>query len=238
MALIGQSAYQYPEFKTLISSQAYTIPETNLNEARTLWQENRLLYSGNGEYYYEYCTGGKTGYTENALATLISFAERDGRRLVCVVMRCNPTTESYLDSIKLYNFCFTKYKLCKPLIDYDINGLNKQDTIFLGRYYSDMNHIMPKYYVNQDYSFYIRSFISDDDIKKNITFFKDYNDGKAGVITFEYDGLIYGETDISVNIPYINASSTDAIQKEQNKPREESKIFKYAKIVIIFTLFL
>ena len=63
MALIGCAAYQYPEFKTLISSQAYTIPETNLNEERPLWQENRLIYSGNKEDYYQYCTGGKTGYT-------------------------------------------------------------------------------------------------------------------------------------------------------------------------------
>ena len=52
MALIGCAAYQYPEFKKLISSQTYTIPETNKNEERVLWQENRLIYSGNGEYYY------------------------------------------------------------------------------------------------------------------------------------------------------------------------------------------
>ena len=88
MALIGCAAYQYPEFKKLISSQSYTIPETNMNEARDLWQENRLIWAGNKDYYYQYCTGGKTGYTEASLATLISFSERDGRRFVTVVMKC------------------------------------------------------------------------------------------------------------------------------------------------------
>ena len=133
MALIGCAAYQYPEFKKLISSQTYTIPETNKNEERVLWQENRLIYSGNGEYYYQYCTGGKTGYTETALATLISFAERDGRRLVTVVMKCNPTTESYLDTIKLDEFCFNSYKLCKPLFSYDINKKNQNNILILHR---------------------------------------------------------------------------------------------------------
>ena len=45
MALIGCAAYQYPEFKKLISSQTYTIPETNKHEERVLWQENRILLS-------------------------------------------------------------------------------------------------------------------------------------------------------------------------------------------------
>lgn len=238
MALIGRAAYQYPEFKILISSQSYTIPATNQNEERPLWQENRLLYEGNGEYYYEYSTGGKTGYTEAALATLISFAERDGRRLCCVVMRCEPTTESYLDSIKLYNFCFNKYKLCKPLVDYDVNAVNNENYTILSDYYNDLTHSLPKYYVNQSYSFYIRSFISDEEIEKKVIFFDKPVDNKAGMIQFLYEGQKYGEVEITVDMPFVNASSTDALRNKKREPAKESKILKWAKRIIVISLVL
>lgn len=238
MALIGHIAYQYPEFKTLISSQLYTIPETNKNESRDLWQENRLIYSGNGEYYYEYCTGGKTGYTMDALATLISFAERNGRRLVCVVMRCDPTTESYLDSIKLFNFCFTKYKICKPLTDYDINRKNKIESVILEDFYNDMDHELPIYGVNQDYSFYIRSHIADSEIEKEFVYHSTPVNGTAGNILFKYNGQTLGSTSISVDIPTIIATSTDAITKKQKEPKKEEKINIFLKRVIVIFLIL
>ena len=218
MALIGCAAYQYPEFKKLISSQSYTIPETNMNEARDLWQENRLIWAGNKDYYYQYCTGGKTGYTEASLATLISFSERDGRRFVTVVMKCNPTTESYSDTIKLCEFCYNKYKLCKPLTEFSFTGPSEGDFSLLSNYYNDLNHELPKYYVNQSYSFYIRSHVDDSEIEKNITYLDKPIGNLAGKITFWYHGNQLGAVDITVRLPAVVASSTDAIIEANNEP--------------------
>ena len=236
MALIGKAAYQYPEFKKLISSQSYTIPETNMNEERPLWQENRLTYSGNGEYYYEYCTGGKTGYTETALATLISFAERDGRRLVTVVMRCNPTTESYLDTIKLDDFCFNNYNLYKPLTNFDFRSVNDENLNVLSNYYDDLNHELPKYYVNRNYSFYIRSFVNESDVLQTVNFYVEPQNGIAGQIIFTYNGVEIGRTDITINLPPVIASSTDAIIAQNNTPKPESKVLKWAKRIIVILI--
>ncbi len=240
MALIGIAAYQYPEFKKLISSQSYTIPETNLNEARDLWQENRLIYSGNGEYYYQYSTGGKTGYTTTSLATLISFAERDGRRLVTVVMKCDPTTESYLDTIKLDEFCFNSYKLCKPLFDFDINEKNQNNILVLNNYYNDLNHDLIKYYVNQSYSFYTRSLVKDTDITKRINFYSQPVDNVAGKIEFLYEGKVIGETEITDTVPYVEASSTDALKSIDHEEKPDTtlkeKLIKIIEITIISIL--
>ena len=241
MALIGIAAYQYPEFKKLISSQSYEIPETNMNEARALWQENRLIYSGNGEYYYQYSTGGKTGYTTTSLATLISFAERDGRRLVTVVMKCNPTTESYLDTIKLDEFCFNSYKLCKPLFSYDINKKNQNNILILDNYYNDINHDIIKYYVNQSYSFYTRASVNDNDIIKRINFYNKPVDNVAGKIEFLYNNEVIGETEITDTVPYVEASSTDALKKivkQENKDvvSIREKIIQIIKILIILVI--
>ena len=242
MALIGKAAYQYPEFKKLISSQSYTIPETNMNVERPLWQENRLIYSGNEEYYYQYCTGGKTGYTLDALATLISFAERDGRRLVTVVMRCDPTTDSYLDTIKLDEFCFSHYRLCKPLIDYTFQN-NFQSTYYensdiLTNFYNDLEHRDFRYYVNQDYSFYIRSFINDSDITMETEYYDRITDDKRGKITFSYDGSVLGETEILVERPAIEASSTDALRNVVPEEDVEVTYMKWLKRIIVILIIL
>ena len=39
-----------------------------------------------GYYTYEYCKGGKTGRTSNAGFCLMSYAEKDGVTLICVVL--------------------------------------------------------------------------------------------------------------------------------------------------------
>ena len=237
MALIGQKAYQYPEFKTLVGSQTYTIPETNLNEERVLWQENRMLYSGNGIYYYEYCTGGKTGYTMDALATLITFAEQGGKRLVCVVMRCNPTTESYLDSIKLFDYCFDKYRLCKPLSNYEFKTVNKDNSTLLENFYDDLDHSMPTYYVNKDMQFYVRSFVADDDITIDDTFYEEPIDGLAGNIRLYYTDRFLKSTDITVNVPIIEATSTDALKVTHDEPEvQKTDYLKWLKRICIVLL--
>ncbi len=40
--------------------------------------------------YYEGCIGGKTGVTDLSKNTLVTAAERDGIRLIAVVMRADP----------------------------------------------------------------------------------------------------------------------------------------------------
>ena len=238
MALIGKAAYQYPEFKKLISSQSYTIPETNLNVERPLWQENRLIYSGNGEYYYQYCTGGKTGYTLDADATLISFAEKDGKRLVTVVMKCNPTTESYLDTIKLDEFCFDKYVLYKPFIDSEYKFQVPEDSDILTNFYNDLEHQDIQYYYDNSKCIYIRSFISHDEFAVRSEFYDKIENDVRGRLVVSYNGTDILETPLMVKKPYIDASSTDAIRNNTPDKEPEIDYIKWIKRSIIIFIVL
>ena len=63
---------------------------------------------------YEYCVGGKTGFTDNAGRCSVSVAEKDGLRVVCVVLNAPNMFE---DSKILFDETFNKYKkveLLKP----------------------------------------------------------------------------------------------------------------------------
>lgn len=58
---------------------------------------------------YEYTIGGKNGYTDIARQTLVTFARKDGHRLVCVVLK-DEYPNHYLDSIALFDYGFACYE--------------------------------------------------------------------------------------------------------------------------------
>ena len=87
MALIGAAAFKYEEFRKITGTRQYTIGPTALtSESRTFQQNHKMLFQGNRNYY-EYCVGGKTGYTDQALTTLVTFATKDDKNLVAVTLR-------------------------------------------------------------------------------------------------------------------------------------------------------
>lgn len=112
MALIAKAAYENETFRIITSTKARMIPPTNKHAEETpLQNHNKLLHRyQKGNYVYEYCTGGKTGYTTNANATLVTFAEKDGMALVCVVMNTDGVSE-WTDSRALFDYCFDNFQL-------------------------------------------------------------------------------------------------------------------------------
>jgi D-alanyl-D-alanine carboxypeptidase (penicillin-binding protein 5/6) len=68
-----------------------------------LWNGNRLLK------WYDGCDGIKTGYTSEAGRNLVSSAERDGLRLIAVVLGVEEAKGHFTESMKLLNYGFNKY---------------------------------------------------------------------------------------------------------------------------------
>lgn len=117
--LIGKYAMQNEQFRTIVSTKEYYVEPTNMTENRRhFYNTNGLLsnmkYSG---YYYEYCIGIKTGSTDAAGYCLLSAAEKDGQRLICVMMGCeNPKDAEgniqrlqFTESAKLLDWGFKNF---------------------------------------------------------------------------------------------------------------------------------
>lgn len=115
MAIIARAAYRNPVFAKITGTKMYNIAKTNKHEARQLINHHGMLYAYKfPQYLYEYCVGGKTGFTIKCRYTLVTYAKKDGMTLVSVVMRVpkSPYEEpnEYTDSTKLLNYCFNRYK--------------------------------------------------------------------------------------------------------------------------------
>ncbi len=110
MALIAQAAYQNATFRTITGTGKYTIGPTNKHSEDTyLLNHHNMLYPYSSyDYLYDACTGGKTGYTTVANYTLVTYAEKNGLTLVCVVMDTG-TPAQYKDTISLMDYCFANF---------------------------------------------------------------------------------------------------------------------------------
>jgi len=109
-ALIAAEAYRNEGFRTLCSTVNYEVPPTNNYEETRYLQNHHRMLIGDSDYYTDWCTGGKTGYTEKAWNTLVTYAEMDGRRLVCVLLHGNGADQNYLETIDLLRYGFDNFQ--------------------------------------------------------------------------------------------------------------------------------
>jgi D-alanyl-D-alanine carboxypeptidase len=105
MAIIAINAYQNLEmFRTICSTVRYDVPPTNLCEETRYWLNNNRMIREGEEYYYEACIGGKTGFTNEAGGTLVTFADLNGRQVACVILKSTNSASAYSDTIALYDY--------------------------------------------------------------------------------------------------------------------------------------
>lgn len=107
MALICRAVINSPTIMNAISyTKSYSVPPTNKTADTRYYRLSHSMVTG--KYLYEYCLGGKTGYTDAAGHTLATFAGKDGLRLICVVF--NSTDEQrYIDTTALFEYAFNNF---------------------------------------------------------------------------------------------------------------------------------
>ena len=108
MALIASAAFQNPTFRKVTGSVLYVIPATNQSGEKRYCSQHHKMMKENEQYYYPYAVGGKTGFTKAALNTLVTYATKDDRHLVCVSMRTNGA-QYYLDTASLLDYGFDNF---------------------------------------------------------------------------------------------------------------------------------
>lgn len=108
LALIGSDFFQNEMLSKMASTSRYNIPPTS-TQPDDIWitSKNRLLKGK--EYAYEYLLGSKTGFVSQARQTLVSGAEKNGMKLVCVVFM-EETPYQFADTVKLFEYGFQNFQ--------------------------------------------------------------------------------------------------------------------------------
>lgn len=108
MALIAQAAFQNETFVTIDSTLYYDLPPTRHNpDGFRVYPGHRMLKK-NAPQYYAGVIGGKTGYTMLAGNTLVTCAEKNGMKLITVILNGHLT--HYSDTKALLDFGFSNFQ--------------------------------------------------------------------------------------------------------------------------------
>ena len=122
LAKIARTAMQNETFRNIAKTYSYRLPKSNLQRARVVMgnSDNWLNPNEENEYYYALATGIKTGYHARAGYCYVGSAEKDGVRLISVLLY---TTRygRWTDTKKLMEYGFSQFMSVTPLDLYQMN---------------------------------------------------------------------------------------------------------------------
>lgn len=113
MAIIAQAAFNNSDVLEISNTKSYKLAPTQNNPSgATCANEHRLIITDDetSELYCPEAKAGKTGYTSLAGNTLVTYGEKDGRRVISVVLKGQPSPNYFLDGKTLLQFGFENFQ--------------------------------------------------------------------------------------------------------------------------------
>ena len=205
LLLISKAAISNNTIKTIIGKTTYTLPKSNKYNRvdRILTTTNYLKRKELNKYYYQYCLGGKTGYTEKAKNCVIEFASKDNINLTAIVMGENGKIKGtkFLDAKQMFEHGFSRYvnkQLASKNAVFDVitisNGTKETRNLEL-LYKSDINITVDKNNNVEIIDWKKGENSSDNYIFKKVEYTKNkapiQKGEKIGKVLFSYNGEEY-----------------------------------------------
>lgn len=188
-----------------------------------------------GAYNCEGFVGSKTGFTDESRQVLVTCAERNGIRLICVVMK-QETPYQYEDTLALFNYGFNNFEKVK-VADYEQKYVIQSENFF-----------------KTDYDVFgnSSSFLSLDNtseiiLPKNCTFedltselvYRDNDDTVLADIIYSYNGKYLGSASLEVfkddETSFVFNEDDNFIDEEAEEPTfiYVNKIIKGVVIILV-----
>ncbi|MBQ7265543.1 MAG: D-alanyl-D-alanine carboxypeptidase [Firmicutes bacterium] len=235
MATITYHAIRNEWFQNVWTSQTYVIPKSNKSPETTI---NTKVMNINpySNYYYEYAKGSKTGYHDHAANTLVTYGEKNGIKLIGVIMKDSGRDMAYNDMKTILEYGFLH---CKETEVYDgkftktlpVNQLMGENTEEIGAAVlsatTPIRHILPDF-IGAD------KIKTETDIPKTLTAPIKKGD-VIGTLSVKYNDILLGKTDIVSNsdVPLLSEAEFKKLHKENLKKAKagsRSELFDIIKV--------
>ena len=200
MALITKAALENEDFRRISGTDYYTLRATNKNDEE-LWMQNHhymIAPYKTAKYLDDTIFSGKTGYTTDALNTLVTCGKRNGMDVIVVTMRTRSTGEKgvplFTDTAALLDYANNFQKL---------NISDNENTFVVGNAYdfsvdsNDLNPSSSLISIDKNSTVILPNNVSFTDAAPSITFEEKENGNKA-YLTYEYAGQIVGKASITL----------------------------------------
>lgn len=227
MALISRAAYQIPKFAEITGTKRYTIQPTNKHSDPTYLNNHHsmLHYYNTGKYIYDYCMGGKTGYTVVAGSTLVTYAKKDNMTLVCVVMK-DESPAHWIDTRNLFDYCFDNFNIYNISENASISENNIKKT---GKLSENMDLIK----IDSEGTLVLPKTASFYDAQSTVKSYIDENDETVvGQICYKYAGRDIGSANLVFATNDVSSYPFDNLPVEKGGSGKEYIQVDYLRIVL------
>lgn len=229
MALIAQAAYQNETFRIIIGTKMYTIPPTNKHAEETVLRNHHDMlctyHNANRKYLYPYCVGGKTGYTATANSTLVTYAEKDGMTLICVVMDTQSPNQ-FIDTVNLFDYAFDNFQVLN--VAENDTDYSAETTVDNG----NLDNIAPFVELDKEAVIVLPKTAEFSDTSSSV----EYNDSDpeiAGSITYTYAGRNVGKADIKTTGVVVEGYAFDNESTEEEEKEAVSTVQVRPIVVVL-----
>ena len=223
LAMIGRAFFANEMLCKITLTRRMEFPPTDKLPKGKL-EVNLMQIIPGGQYAYEYLVGCKTGYTNDARSCLVSCAEKDGMKLVCVVMK-DESPYQYEDTISLFNYGFSNFE--KVNVSQTETKYNIDNT---GLFYSGndiFGNSQPILSLNKNDYVILPKTASFQDLDSVISY-ETENENQAAVITYTYHDVYIG----SVSLNFVG--NQDNTANIFNTSEDEAEVAEKADTSYIF----
>lgn len=200
-----------------------------------------------GEIPYDGILGGKTGYTDDSRQTLVTCAERNGMRLICVILR-EESPDQFTDTVELFDYGFQNFQVLN--ISENEEKYNIEATGFLQIGDDVFGSSKPILSIDTDSYVIIPNTVNFQDLDSEIDYSLSDKNRVAG-IEYSYNGMYVGSAYLNLATDTVstyefdtNMTSTDiSVEKieaetESEPEQEQDTIFINIKKVLLGILIL
>jgi len=222
LAMIGRAFFSNEMLCKITLTPRFEFPATDkLPETKI---ENNLMKILPGrEYAYEYIVGCKTGFTNAARSCLVACAERNGMKLISVVLH-DEAPYQYIDTISLLDYGFANFE--KVNIAQTETKYNIEDT---GLFYSG-NDIFgsskPLLSLDKNDFLILPRTISFQDLESAVSY-QTGSENQAALISYSYGGVALGSVKVNFTADadqaYAFESLTEASEAEDDSRQKEGE---------------
>lgn len=126
MGLFAQAAMKNETIKKIAAEKSFSgngagntlETDSSIKTRDYEWLSHNLLLT-NGDYYYEYANGLKTGFTNEAGSCITATAEKDGKQLIAVIFNSEDPNR-WTDAITLFEYGFSNFSYVDIQKDGDV----------------------------------------------------------------------------------------------------------------------
>lgn len=186
LALIAKAFFQNELLAKIGNTASYHFEATDTQPDDFIKRNKHKFITG--ETPYDGIKGGKTGYTDEARQTLVTCAEKNGMRLICVILK-EESPEQFNDTVKLFDYGFANFavtNVSENETKYNISG-NR----FFETSYDIFGNSKPLLALNPDSYLILPKTVDFDDLTSEISYNRS-GEREVARIQYYYNNVYVG----------------------------------------------